>query len=197
MHETGTSADTLQLWQTLRDLAQPFVADSIEQGLVPVESGALPPPFGRLLLHRAHMTSTLRSFYGASPTLNVLATQADEHEYRRMILLSLESDPERVVELGIVRIRLAVLDEQVRREILGQRTPLGDILIRHNVLRRIEPRWFLHVAPPSPLLAYFPIRQQPTGYARIGVIHYDGQPAIDLFELVVDARRVVSEDDRF
>ncbi len=149
-----------------------------------VDPHQVPPPFDRLLVHNEHMTTTLQAFYRTSVDVRVQDQQLDGNLYRRRIVLTLSGTDE-VVEFGIVRIDLAFTPPKVREEILDEKTPLGDILIRSNVLRRIEPRWYLHVSRQCPL--YVGLGSEPCEadvYGRVGTIYCDEQPAIELLELV-------------
>ena len=67
------------------------------------------------------------------------------NEYARKILLTAQSTG-RVVQFGLVRINLGACTEPVRNEIVEEKTPLGRMLIRHNMLRRIEPLAYLRVS---------------------------------------------------
>ena len=69
--------------------------------------------------------------------------------------------------------------------ILAGNTPLGRILIEHNVLRRIAPIGFLQVKPgvgPEKWFGAEPGRH--ITYGRLGVIYFDEQPAIEVLEIV-------------
>ena len=46
-------------------------------------------------------------------------------------------------EREVVRLDLRYMSTKVKTAILNEDIPLGAILTNHNVLRRIEPRWFL------------------------------------------------------
>jgi chorismate-pyruvate lyase len=72
----------------------------------------------------------------------------------------------------------------VQEEILAARTPLGRILIQHNVLRRIEPTAFLRVIPGPGMMEWFALSQRRPTYGRLAYIHCDGKPAIELLEIV-------------
>ena len=60
----------------------------------------------------------------------------------------------------------------------------GYILIRHGVLRRIEPRWFFRFQPPSPVLAYFHDKPPCDAFGRMGTIFFEGKSAVELLEIV-------------
>jgi chorismate-pyruvate lyase len=146
-----------------------------------VRSEEIPAPAQGLLVHESHMTHVLAAYYHSPPRLRVLQRQLQANVYRRKILLTCGPDP-RPVEYGLVRLDLAYLSPAVRDEIIAGRTPLGAILTAHNVLRRVEPRWYLRFEASSPLLAWFGATE--AMYGRIGTIYCDSQPAIELLEIV-------------
>jgi hypothetical protein len=143
----------------------------------------LPEPCRTLLVHDQHMTAVLQAHYGLPVELHVLQEHQDADVYTRLIVLCLQGRSNEVVETGIMRLSLRLMTDGVRREILSRSAPLGDILIRHDVMRRIEPRWFLQLQGRSPLLEPFG-RSVAPACGRIGIIHCDGQPAIELLEVV-------------
>jgi chorismate-pyruvate lyase len=147
-----------------------------------IERADVPPPFKALLVHHEHMTSTLEEYYSAAVDLVVLRDQQDEDLYRRMILLR-RSDTNGIVEFGIVRIQLDCVGADVREEILAGRRPLGEILLQKNVLRKIEPKWFVRFERSSCIGAFFPGVSSDL-YGRLAIIHYDGRAAIELLEVV-------------
>jgi chorismate-pyruvate lyase len=61
-------------------------------------------------------------------------------------------------------------------------TPLGRVLIEHNVLRRIELSSLLRIAPCPRLHAWFST-DRPC-YGRLAIIHCDEAPAVELLEVV-------------
>jgi hypothetical protein len=113
----------------------------------------------------------------------VREAQLDGEAYRRRIVLRL-ADGGRIVEVGFVRIRLGYASKNVRERILERRTPLGDILIQADVLRRIEPRWFFEIDQHSPLLKDFDDPSLLRAFGRLGTIFCEDQPAIELLEIV-------------
>lgn len=154
-----------------------FVADCPR-----LERDELPPLARRLLAHREHMTRVLAEHYGAPITLRVLREESGANHYARMIVLSRgEGGP--VVEFGIVRMDLGCVAPDVRAEILAKSAPLGDILIRHNVLRRISPRWYFRFPPTTPIARAFG-GDGVEAFGRVGMIYCDEEPAIELLEVV-------------
>jgi hypothetical protein len=63
---------------------------------------------------------------------------------------------------------------------------LGAVLIKHNVLRRVKPRWFMSFPKDGPVMALFgPSEHVGPAYGRIGTIYCDGEPAIEVMEIVL------------
>lgn len=148
----------------------------------------LPPTARGLLVHREHMTAVLHHHYGRPVDVRVLRDERGAEHYARKVLLTL-SGSDRVVELGIVRMDFRYISAEVRDEILARRAPLGDILIRHNVLRRISPRWYFLFPRDTPIGRAFDSPGAPGSagrpvYGRVGTIYCDEEPAIDLLEVV-------------
>jgi chorismate-pyruvate lyase len=137
----------------------------------------------QLLAHSHHMTVTVEAHHGSLVDVQVLATQRSGPYYARKILLARQSDGQ-VVQFGIVRIDFDCLDDPVRREIEEQRTPLGRILIEHNVLREVELFNLYRVEPGPDLCQLFSIVPADTTYGRTALIHCNGQPAIELLEIL-------------
>src|SRR5262249_34090759 len=104
--------------------------------------------------------------------------------YARKIVLTPQGSS-RVVLFGIVRINLDYCDQEVRRAIVEGKTPLGRILIEHDVLRRIEISAHLRIRPGPKQLAWFGLSEPKPFYGRLGFIHCDGKPAVELLEIVV------------
>lgn len=148
---------------------------------------SLPASYQRLLVHHAHMTSTLREYHGLDVCLRVLEYRDDGEFYRRMILLTAgETGP--VVEFGVVRLALSHLDKEVRSAIIERKTPLGDLFNRHEVLTRVEPKWFVRYPRGGVLAEAFGPKVTGELYGRLGTIYCNGQPAVELLEVVTDAR---------
>lgn len=162
-----------------------FPDDRIEAGQVEVlEGAALTGAYSGLLDHTHHMTVTLEERYGAPVHLEVLEVDQSGDSYsRKLILRAGEGGP--VVLAGIMRFRLECVDQEVREEILEARTPLGRILIEHQVLRKIETIAFLRF----PLGNSFGKLLDATGkesftYGRLAIIFCDEEPAVELLELI-------------
>jgi chorismate-pyruvate lyase len=144
---------------------------------------AVPEPYKKLLVHEHHMTVTVEAHHGKPVYLRVLGRHRSGPWYSRKILL-LPVGTDRVVQFGIMRINLDLLDKPVRHKILEENTPLGRILIKHNVLRRIEPTAFLRVTPEAELMKHFALQVPTITYGRLAYIHCDEKPAVELLEIV-------------
>jgi hypothetical protein len=160
-----------------------FSAEEACRGATVVGIHEVPDPFRKLLVHSEHMTTTLADWHGDDVALAVLREHIEASYYGRCILLTLGGTG-RVVEFGIARMNLSSTSEAVRAEILAREQPLGDILIRHDVLRKIDPKWFIRFDASSPFLVHFGSPRCNEAYGRVGVIHVDGQRVIELLEIV-------------
>lgn len=173
--------------EALMHLASGFFGPDLLPSTVHVEAERVPEPFAGLLVHHEHMTTVLEQYHGAGVVLDVLEDHLIGDVYDRKVLLRTPRTGE-VVEVGIARIHFRYTSDAVRDEILRRKAPLGDILIRHDVLRRIEPKWYFRCEPEGPLATAFgrPLRRPV--YGRMGVIYCNGAPAIELLEVVTDGR---------
>jgi hypothetical protein len=129
------------------------------------------------------MTVTVEAHHGDLVDVRILARRHQGDSYSRKIVLALQKTG-RIVQFGIVRIRLDCCSAAVRDEIVAGQTPVGRILIRHNVLRRIEPTAFLRIQGGPAQMAWFGLTEPRTLYGRLGIIHCDGQPAVEVLEIV-------------
>lgn len=127
------------------------------------------------------MTVTVERFYGVPVRVRVLETHRDGCEYARKILLLAG---EKVVQFGLVHIDLAACPPPVQEEILAAQTPLGRILIQHDMLRRIEPVSFLHVTLSAPMAEWFGVTPSRRTYGRIGFIYSGERLAIEVLEIL-------------
>jgi chorismate-pyruvate lyase len=130
------------------------------------------------------MTVTVEAHHGAPVDVHILARRHHDDRYSRKIVLTPQGS-NRVVLFGIVRINLSYCSPAVRDKIVEGKTPLGRILIEHDVLRRIEISAYLRVRPGPKQLAWFGLSEAKPFYGRLGYIHCDGKPAVELLEIVV------------
>jgi len=167
----------------LTTLVALFYENPEELGLFEqVDAAEIPTPYRELLDHNAHMTVTMEDFHRSPVDVRVLATRHDGALYSRKILLSRQSDG-RVVQFGIPRLNLELLDAEVREEIESQRTPLGRVLIKHNVLREVELVALWRVKMGGDLTRLFSQPAGGTAYGRTALIHLNGEPAVELLEI--------------
>jgi chorismate-pyruvate lyase len=160
-----------------------FRADATPPDHEVIPPAAVPEPYHRLLVHHHHMTVTVEEYFGSRVNVRVMDRRHVGDSYARKILLELQSDG-RVVQFGVVRIRLDFCSEPVRAAILEEKTPLGRILIEHDVLRRIQPTAYFRVTPGELLTNWFGLPEPRVTYGRLGIIHCDGQPAIEVLEIL-------------
>ena len=170
--------------EALTDLCSGLCSSAVVcQCCEPVPAGQVPEPFASLLVHDDHMTARLRHHHGHPLALRVLDEVHDDPLYRRKIVLATE-ETQRVVEFGVVRIDFGFLPADAREAILERRRPLGDVLTRCSALRQIEPRWYVELSTRCPIVAEFCDPGLDRVYGRIGTIYCDGEPAVEVLEVV-------------
>ncbi len=154
----------------LETITAPFFPTLAELGefrLVAVDD--MPADYQTLLAHDAHMTVTVEAFHNSMVDVAVLDEHRDGDYYSRTSLLLCRKS-RRIVQFGIMRIDLSGLPPIVQEEIESRGTPLGRILIRHNVLRHVELHRLWRIKPGPELrrrLIYqiAPPSAQPAGQA--------------------------------
>jgi chorismate-pyruvate lyase len=148
-----------------------------------VSPADMPEVYRSLLDHDQHMTVTVESYHGCPVDVVVLEYSRRAEMYSRQILLTRQRDG-RVVQFGIVRLRLDCLSGPVRTEIEARQIPLGRVLIAHDVLRKVELGKLWRVTPGPPLTRFFGLESPTVTYGRTAIIHCDGEPAVELLEIV-------------
>jgi hypothetical protein len=155
-----------------------------------VSPDEIPFPEDQLLVHHDHMTEVLEKHHGSPVKVNVLQAFLDGDIYTRLITLAPSAEPNKVVEWGIARLDLRYLADEVKAEILARKIPLGAVLIKHNVLRRVKPRYFIRFPDDGPTLGLFGKLPHPGPvYGRLGTIYCDDEPAIEVMEIVLNTGR--------
>ena len=142
----------------------------------------MPEDYARLLAHDEHMTVSLEEFYAGSLSVHVVRESKCTEYYARCSLLSRQSD-DRIVQFGVMRIDLAGLPIPVRRAIESHTAPLGRILIEHGLLREVELLALWEIEPGTELNEHLPVSRSPI-YGRSAQIHVEGEPSVDLLEIV-------------
>jgi chorismate-pyruvate lyase len=144
----------------------------------------MPAHYRTLLVHEHHMTVTVEAHHGELVDVHPLATYRGGSCYARKIILTTQQTG-KVVLFAIVRINLDYCRPPVRERILQEKTPLGRILIEHNVLRRIEPTEYFKVCPGPVQSKWFKRELTEPLYGRLGFIYCDEQPTVELLEIVM------------
>lgn len=148
-----------------------------------VSADEMPDGYRALLAHDEHMTVTVEAHHGESVDVRVLDRVSTGSHYARKILLARQSDSG-VVQFGIMQVDFAFLDPPVRDEIRAENTPLGRILIRNDVLRRVRLSALWRIVPGDDLRNCFSLDDGAVLYGRTAQIECNGEPAIRLLEIV-------------
>ncbi|HYO25960.1 MAG TPA: hypothetical protein VEQ85_13540 [Lacipirellulaceae bacterium] len=148
----------------------------------PVDAAALPQDYRTLLAHDDHMTVTVEAVHNCFVAVRVLQEHRDGESYSRTSLLCCQSSG-KVVQFGVMRIDLGNLAPAVREEIVSRGTPLGRVLIRHNVLRHVELQQLWHVNPTALLREQLQLSPEAPLFGRTARIVVEGRPAVELLEI--------------
>jgi chorismate-pyruvate lyase len=148
---------------------------------VAIESA--PEPYQTLLNHHDHMTVTVEGHYGEPVDVKVHRTHRQGNWYSREITLN-TSCTQRIVQYGIVRLKIDKLALETWREIESEQIPLGRVLIQHDVLRKVQfcQLWKVAMGQCLAALLHRPIGD--TAYGRTALIYCDGEPTIELLEIL-------------
>lgn len=147
-----------------------------------VAAPLMPEPYRKMLAHDHHMTVTMEEYHGGPVDVHVLAHRDVGELYCRKILLT-KQGTDQVVQFGIIRFDFKFVTPAVREEILARQTPLGRVLIRHNVLRHIDLNALLRVEAGPGLAKHLQMPVGGTTYGRLATIFCNGRPAVDLLEI--------------
>uniref|UniRef100_A0A7C4LLC9 Uncharacterized protein n=1 Tax=Schlesneria paludicola TaxID=360056 RepID=A0A7C4LLC9_9PLAN len=147
-----------------------------------IPSALTPEPYKAMLVHNEHMTATMERYHGTPVEVRVLAQRRDGDMYARKIVL-LKQGTNVPVQFGIVRFDLSYVTPPVREEILRGQTPLGRILIEHNVLRHIDLGAILEITAGPGLAQALDMRIGEKTYGRLATIFCNRRPAVDLLEI--------------
>jgi chorismate-pyruvate lyase len=142
-----------------------------------------PPVYRALLHHEHHMTVTVENFHGCPVNVRVLEVLRSGHHYARKILLTRQTDGA-VVQFGIMRLNLDCVSAAIRRDIESEKIPLGHVLIKYDVLRVIHLDGLWRVSPGPDLCRLFEVTPAEVTYGRTAVIDCNGEPAVELLEIV-------------
>lgn len=168
----------------LGDLVSLFYDQTGELGRFTQRSAEeCPAAYQTMLAHEAHMTVTVEQRHGCEVDVEVLDSRYTETHYLRKIVLRRKTD-DRTVQFGIVRLALSALQPQVRDEIMAQQIPLGRVLIKHDVLRKVQLNALWQVVCGVRLAEIFAVPVGHVTYGRTALIYCDGEPAVELLEVV-------------
>jgi chorismate-pyruvate lyase len=129
------------------------------------------------------MTVTVEDFHQCAVSVEVIQTHITPTHYARKIRLRRATDGG-IVLFGLVRLSLAALSPEVRAEIESQRTPLGHVLIKHNVMRTVRLLSLWRVTPAAEMCNLMALSQPQDCFGRTALIYCDGVPAVELLEIV-------------
>ena len=171
----------------LRGLLSTFGDEGDLERFTPVEGAAVPQPFNRLLVHDQHMTVTLEDHHGGPLHLSVRDSMLHDDEYARKITLHARPDGPPVL-LGIMKFNFRYCSDATREEIVGGRTPLGRILIRHDVLRHLTPGPYFAVSRGPTRLLGLEVDLPDDCHARLARINCNGGQAVKVLEIITSIR---------
>lgn len=160
-----------------------FFGDSEVARARAIDAAAMPAPYRALLAHDGHMTEALERYHGGALAVRPYRIRREADIYGRRLDLH-ATGVDGPVMTGIMIFNLALVAPEVREEIVAARTPLGAILIRRRILRRVVCEAFLEFDAEDPLLARFGLAQRRTAYGRLATIDCDRRPVVDLLEIV-------------
>jgi chorismate-pyruvate lyase len=180
---TRQSADADLFTPSAARLATLFFSDLAELGrFEPVPVDNLPADYRTLLAHPDHMTVALESYHGSPVSVKVLDEWRDETSYARTSLLSRQSDGS-IVQFGIMRIWLTDLPPEAQAQITQRQSPLGRVLIEHNVLREVEPISLWQIDPGPMLKKHLRLTNNELIFGRSAQILVDERPTVQLLEV--------------
>ncbi len=177
------SADADLFTPSASRLATLFYTDLAEIGqFEPISVGNMPADYRTLLAHPEHMTVSLEMFHKSLVSVKVLDEWRDDASYARTSVLSRQSDGV-PVQFGIMRIWLNDLPDSARDQITSRQTPLGRVLIEHNLLREVEPICLWEIAPNTVLKKNLGLRSDVRLYGRSAQILVEERPTVQLLEI--------------
>ncbi|HCK54422.1 MAG TPA: hypothetical protein DIC23_14485 [Planctomycetaceae bacterium] len=145
--------------------------------------GALTPsPYNEMLVHEHHMTVTMEEYYESPVEVRIVQQVDTDGLYCRKIVL-LKAGTSQVVQFGIVRFNFRYVTDEVRDEIVAGKTPLGRVLINHNVLRHIDLGAIVRVTAGDELAELLQMEPGGVTYGRLATIFCNQHPAVDLLEI--------------
>ena len=166
----------------LEELYALFPGDELPRYEI-IPGDEMPQPYRGLLVHEHHMTVTVEAYHGGPVDVRILERRQDGSDYARKILLTRQTDGA-VVQFGIMRLDFSSVSPEVRQAVESQQTPLGRILIEHNVHREVHLTKLWKVTPGEDLRRWFNMSPGQITFGRTAIIHCNGEPAVELLEIV-------------
>lgn len=160
-----------------------FFGDSKLPHCEPILPEEIPDPYRQLLVHHNHMTVTLEQHHNDKVRVVPYQVHRQGDLYARKLDLITENG-NKIVMTGLMLFNFAFCSDTVRDLIIEQKTPLGRILIEHNIMRRVSAGTYLRFEADDDLVARFRLEEPRPAYGRLATIFYDEQPAVDLLEIV-------------
>lgn len=171
--------------EALSALCEGFAeAEGFASACAEVDAADMPAAYQGLLAHDGHMTAKLNALHDTRVALRVHRHLEEDGRYRRFITL-VPAGTNHVVEVGVVRLNLDVLGEDVRARIVERQTPLGDIFTQHDVMTHVDPHWFFRFRADA-MSGSFGRELKGDVFGRVATIHLNGEPALELLEVVSD-----------
>lgn len=128
------------------------------------------------------MTVAMERLHGGPVDVRILDRKQEGDIYSRKIVL-VKHGTDQVVQFGIVRFDLRFVTKDVRDEIIQGETPLGRVLINHNVLRHIDLGAVLRIVAGPGLARDLQMPEGGVTYGRLATIFCNRRPAVDLREI--------------
>lgn len=149
-----------------------------------IEPAEMPEPYRRLLVHNNDMTPTLSAYHARVIHLRVLGRQyRDDYYFREVVLVTDET--ELPVEFGAIRINLALCSRTVRRNILDERVPLGDLLRVHSVPHSSRPKAFFRLKADDVMVRALSLSEPQLLYGRRNTLRDTvGRPLAEVVEIL-------------
>lgn len=171
--------------EALTALCEGFTeAEGFASACEQVDAAEMPEAYRGLLAHDGHMTAKLNALHDTRVELRVHRHLEEDGRYRRFITL-VPTGADHVVEVGVVRLNLDVLGEDVRARIVERKTPLGDIFSQYDVMTHVDLHWFFRFRADA-MSASFGRSLTGDVFGRVATIHLNGEPALELLEVVSD-----------
>ena len=148
------------------------------------ETDEMPWRYADLLAHDGHMTETVEKLFDSPVDVKVLDRRFDQPYYAREIALHRQTDGQ-IVQYGIVRLDVTFLEDDVCEEILAEQIPLGRVLIEHDVMREVQLSALWQIDVGTRLAEVFQCPVGTTTFGRTAMIYLDGEPVIELLEIIV------------